>query len=83
MRPLRWGVRDSPGAVPREDGRRDDHDALHPSASRGGMRLDTAETAGSPYPEANGLAQPHRRGSCRLEPDVELNLKCTHTRVSR
>jgi hypothetical protein len=52
MAPLRWGTRAHLGAVSGEDARPDVHDAFHRSASRGGIYLDTAETAGSPKKRA-------------------------------
>jgi hypothetical protein len=55
MAPLRWGARDHPGAVSGADGNHHVRDAIHGSASKGGIYLDTAETAGSLLYEARGV----------------------------
>ena len=50
MAPLRFGTRDHLGAVSGADGTHHGRDASSGSASQGGIYLDTAEMAGSPFP---------------------------------
>ena len=69
MAPLRWGVRESPGAASGDDGSRHGREAVRTPRRREGLSLATEETAGSPFTIHAPRAAGDRRGNPPWLPD--------------